>query len=667
MNGNDPVVDGGPIYVWPNTYYYGDMFSNTEPVTSIRSVVVDTFDLYGADSSNFVSNGGTTTLKNGVQVTVEWDNGNPANIQFTFDSDRELSGFNVFIRVNFSFGQYNHSGKTYDGWTVFHYGDGTPEAPSANIIEKTPVKINVACKGYETTGHRGYLEYWKDTPNSKNFGLKNNRNGYKVGAVVGNTGDNPEAPAEDFPWQCTVTLVNSYWVTQFNNSYRNTMGTHDIDPSVGAFEITYYSDGQDWYYVTIDSGKDAGLVGNFWVWVTCQKPVTDTTYKVVREYYLNGKKAATVTGKATSGKVGDEIVGQKLAEENPDWTKYTIDKEELDFKYAGCTPNPSLTLGGDATQNVITLRYERSTTPAKEITGFTKELVETAMEAPTGVTGSITYPNDEGTVIFPSADASITLLYKITVTGTAGTNYKVTDEGAKRVAGDPMEGKIPEGGEAVIYVTKSFIAKDINTSGKLVNTAKVEPGTNGGSDATSTETTPAEVAEIPEAPTAKEVNRLVRDSNGEATVEVTCKPERHGVGKFDCYNYDEDGNVIHTDRITIGKVQGNANDGYTCKVTFLAEKYEEAYSNLKGKEHTLVEGNKIITFQWNGSAWELVPGQTTPVTFQVECQETERIFKLVYDLNGGAPKQGEENAFAAQVSGTKTETVNPFTLVQNLP
>lgn len=130
----------------------------------------------------------------------------------------------------------------------------------------------------------------------------------------------------------------------------------------------------------------------------------------------------------------------------------------------------------------------------KSLSKFTKELVKTATEAPANVT-DITYPDSDGKVIVPADGTPITLLYKITVTGDAGAKYKVTDEGAKWAGGAGMVGTIPEGGEAVIYVTKSFTESDINDDGKLANTAKVEPGKGNDSSSTSTETTPVEVGQ----------------------------------------------------------------------------------------------------------------------------------------------------------------------------
>ena len=133
----------------------------------------------------------------------------------------------------------------------------------------------------------------------------------------------------------------------------------------------------------------------------------------------------------------------------------------------------------------------------------------------------------------------------------------------------------------------------------------------------------------PNAPTEQEVNREVRNANGKSAVVVYCQPGRHQPGYFDCYNESENNSGVntHPGRITIGEVQGNAADGYTCDVTFLADEYLAAYNTLKKtdgeKAHVLVSGeeNKTVTFNWDATEkkWVLAENQTSPVTFNVRC------------------------------------------------
>ncbi len=100
----------------------------------------------------------------------------------------------------------------------------------------------------------------------------------------------------------------------------------------------------------------------------------DTTYTVIREYYVDyvdeenpGEKVARVTSAKTSGIVGEEIDGAVLASNNPNWSKYTIDGETLDFTYKDSNPE-KLVLVKDETENVITLRYVIEKEPEEETT-----------------------------------------------------------------------------------------------------------------------------------------------------------------------------------------------------------------------------------------------------------------------------------------------------------
>lgn len=135
---------------------------------------------------------------------------------------------------------------------------------------------------------------------------------------------------------------------------------------------------------------------------------------------------------------------------------------------------------------LVTFNVTCSKGPDKELTNFTKEWLKTApavqldlSKVPDGV--EISYPDNDGKVKIPSnTNEKVYLLYKITVTGSDGASYKVTDTGAVKVAGDGMQtgdtiSGVIEGEEAVIYVVKSFTANDIK-DGKVKNEASLESG-----------------------------------------------------------------------------------------------------------------------------------------------------------------------------------------------
>ncbi len=91
-------------------------------------------------------------------------------------------------------------------------------------------------------------------------------------------------------------------------------------------------------------------------------------------------------------------------------------------------------------------------------------------------------------VVIPNG-GDVTLLYALTVTGDAGANFTITDEGATLVgsdcnatqpsgAGTAISGSIPTGEtSATIYVIKTFDGKNI-ANGELTNQASIEAGEN---------------------------------------------------------------------------------------------------------------------------------------------------------------------------------------------
>lgn len=68
------------------------------------------------------------------------------------------------------------------------------------------------------------------------------------------------------------------------------------------------------------------------------------------------RKQQPSRGGKISGEVGEEIIGKTLADDKPEWNKYSIDGEKYDFTYKGSNPE-KLILVKDETQNIITLRY----------------------------------------------------------------------------------------------------------------------------------------------------------------------------------------------------------------------------------------------------------------------------------------------------------------------
>lgn len=260
------------------------------------------------------------------------------------------------------------------------------------------------------------------------------------------------------------------------------------------------------------AGAKTGITGSYTLnWAegygSADNPVSKTLYAVWGEDVENPIKYTVTYTDGVSGEIvfPDRVYEDlKAGETTPPFSTDGTEPAREGYTFMGWAPAVNDKVDPEMADKNGVITYI-ATWQKKSLSKFTKELVKTATDAPAGVT-DITYPNVDGKVIVPADGTPITLLYKITVTGDAGAKYKVTDEGATWVGGAEMVGTIPEGGEAVIYVTKSFTKSDIK-DGHLYNVAKVVPGTGTDTNATTSESTPAEVEQ-------KQEYTLKYDANG---------------------------------------------------------------------------------------------------------------------------------------------------------
>ena len=149
-----------------------------------------------------------------------------------------------------------------------------------------------------------------------------------------------------------------------------------------------------------------------------------------------------VTGITVTGGIGDQ--------------EFTLTIPEDEFSLEEIT-------NAGSTDTIIEIRV------LEKLDGIKKEIVKNQADVPEGIK-DITLPDENNKVTIPDGD-SVTLLYKITVTGDEKAQYIVTDEGATQVSGDQLSGTLDADGEAVIYVTKTFTEA---TDGKLTNSATLQ-------------------------------------------------------------------------------------------------------------------------------------------------------------------------------------------------
>ena len=121
----------------------------------------------------------------------------------------------------------------------------------------------------------------------------------------------------------------------------------------------------------------------------------------------------------------------------------------------------------------------------------------------------------------------------------------------------------------------------------------------------------------PDAPKAEDLLSVV----------IHCKSDVHNDGLYDL----KDGNF------TVGEVEGNEADGYTCKVTVEAAQYVNKYVGEMKANHDIVgEGTKTVMLRYE-SALERWTVDSTFVTFDVECIPAPNISMLQVQVHCVTP------------------------------
>ncbi len=268
-----------------------------------------------------------------------------------------------------------------------------------------------------------------------------------------------------------------------------------------------------------------------------------------------------------------------------------------------------------------------------KLDGISKDLVDSADEAPEGLTG-VSYPVD-GKVTIPEG-GMVTLLYKITVTGDEKAEYKVTDEGATAVDGYSLTGGLDTNGVAVIYVTKTFSATDV-VNGVLTNSASLSndnttlPPDDGNDedeveveveDEGGEEPEPEPEPEEPRDPTDTELSKLA------VVLECTNGEVEHA----------EKTKTFHMRTTNCDLEIQQFGEEYICTVAPDYEKILSTYNTATEATHEYEDGGKQFTLIWsaNNNAWE-VAGDAS-ITRQVKCETPEPVKYAVnyhiVDANG---------------------------------
>lgn len=280
--------------------------------------------------------------------------------------------------------------------------------------------------------------------------------------------------------------------------------------------------------------------------------------------------------------------------------------------YSAFIPRSELELVETQNNVVVEIRVR------EKLDGISKELVTTeTVDVPTGAGITIPAP---GEIVSVPADGTVTLMYKITVTGDSGSAYKITDEGAAVVDGYSLTGTIDHTGTATIYVTKTFTSSDVK-NGSLINTASVVPGddTTLGTDenqGSASDDVGAEVDDGEEDPD--------QPGGGDEPKE----PDLSGVKiQVACTNVEHPASSSYPlfDDSYSGTMSKNG-DVYTYTVTVSAEEYVSQFSEDTGKTHRIDEVDEelpsdtlTIVYTYDGESWQ-TSGKGN--TFFVTCAES---------------------------------------------
>ena len=141
------------------------------------------------------------------------------------------------------------------------------------------------------------------------------------------------------------------------------------------------------------------------------------------------------------------------------------------------------------------------------------------------------------------------------------------------------------------------------------------------------------------------------NANNILSVVIHCKSDVHNDGLYDL----KDGNF------TVGEVEDNEADGYTCKVTVEAAQYVNKYVGEMKVNHDIVgEDTKTVTLKYE-SALERWTVDSTVVTFDVECIPAPNISMLQVQVHCVTPNSSHMDGFYDLPEDTTLEYVDANT------
>lgn len=483
---------------WYNWDWYGHEYSDTTTVngwtnvyvtyTSVEpdaptvedlaalklKVQIDCIDLGVHPNRDYAIEEGTFTTE------IELVNG-------VWQCDLSVQGSDYLTKYNSEFGKHEFSGSSTKaktlvygatGWTLENPGNDRivfdvkcvePDAPTYDVL-KDMIKVQIDCINKEVSHSNADYDLIE--------------NSYDLGTLTANA---------DGTWSCTLTVKSDAYVAKYNE----TKPGHTLVDAYASkdIELVYSVDGK---WSRADTSNNIAAVFD----VKCEAiPATPIT-----PLPTEGDIAELIDGKIIVDCVNDDVnhanknyglvddALMNVAMTDSTTVKVTLSANVYLAKYNDDDTSAKHSLADGQSETVtITLKYvddewtlpadagelpatikvvcETPVTPepTPDITGFTKELVT---DRRVYWNNGIAYPEFyRGDVIVDEGD-SVTLIYKLTVTGTEGTEYTLSDAGAEKLSGS-WSGTLGADGTASVYVSKTFSWKTIRNSDALYNTAYV--------------------------------------------------------------------------------------------------------------------------------------------------------------------------------------------------
>lgn len=308
----------------------------------------------------------------------------------------------------------------------------------------------------------------------------------------------PDLTGTIIPFYATSTL-NPKDLTAFNKE----VVTSEVDGITGDYQ--YPEKNGDRYTLTVDEGTEVTLLYKITVEgdAGAKFDVTDKDAKLVKvitaDVTIDDTTEDHFTGTIPSGGKVEFYVAT-------DFGAVTADKE---LKNVALVSNTNGGDNPDDPDKEVTVPVD--VTPVYDITSIDKFYISSEKDLTEKTASEIDMSKyampDTERVIVPNDGTSVTLLYGITVEGTSGATFEVTDTGAELVtyqADEVIDGKaaisgangvftgtIPDDGELTFYVSKQFDKDDIE-DGNLNNTATITEGDIDPDNDEDTENVPAE-------------------------------------------------------------------------------------------------------------------------------------------------------------------------------